>query len=114
MKLNFTHAVVLSACLATSVAAPDALMIPGGERLLWCPTSGALRDVMREFTAKDLERGRVSEAKVKSIVAGCGVSNEKFLLGKKPKADRKTATSKDGRKFHVIKGVGGRRIILMN
>lgn len=89
-------------------------MIPGGERLLWCPTSGALRDVMKEFTAKDLERGRVSVDKVKSIVAGCGVSEERFLLGRKPKADRKTVTSKDGQKFHVIKGVGGRRIILMN
>ncbi len=98
----------------SSVAEETALAIPGGKRILWCPTSKALSAVAREYNAKDFEAGRVNEAKVKSIVRGCGVSNELFLMGTKPKLDRKRAVTKDGQKMYVIKGAGGRRIIQMN
>ena len=83
-----------------------------GERLLLCPTAGALRTVAANFTVQELASGRMTAQKVKAVVPGCGVSTELALLGKR-KLDRKHVTSKDGQPMFVVRGVGGRRIIII-
>ncbi|MGZ2258666.1 hypothetical protein [Roseobacter sp. A03A-229] len=103
-------AIVLAGTLA--VAQDEAIGIKG-ERLLFCPTVNALREVAANFTVDELASGRMTAQKVKAVVAGCGVSNELALLGKSPKTERKRAVSKDGQPMFVVKGVGGRRIIVI-
>ena len=93
--------------------------IETADRYLWCPgpKSRAIKKVVGAFPHSAFRSGKLSLEQVKSVVRGCGITTETRLFevkDKKPVYTTKPAPTADGKCMLVFKGVGGRRLVLMN
>ena len=103
-----------SACTLGQIAT-----IETTDRYLWCPgpKSRHIKKVIGAFSHSDFSSGKLTVEQVKSVGRGCGITTETKLFlveNKKPVFTTKPAATSDGQCMLIFKGVGGRRLVLIN
>lgn len=117
----FLSVLVLQASVAyaASCSLNNVTEIKNPDRYVWCPgpKSRHIKKVIGAFPHSAFAGGKLSEERVKKVVRGCGITTDLKLFewnNKKPVFTTKPAPTTDGKCMLIFKGVGGRRLILIN
>lgn len=114
-----TTALFSKASVAAECTVSNVTQMKNGDRYLWCPgpKSRHIKRVVGAYPHSAFSGGKITEAHVKSVVRGCGITTDVHLFLKEnggPVNTSKPAPTADGKCMMIFKGVGGRRIVLIN